>query len=167
MTGFLTTQKGSSHKFASPFWHSMVSKESPCVMIVLFATLSSWSIITSLAAGREFIVVFTHFIRGVRKHQVSALSSSRAHVPTVWVLIMLKQWGQTWCIMLFFFFIVTSYIVTEVLTEKAGENKWSNQAENICLHLDHMWGNKLPLLLIIIRPFRLDTEWPPSPPSQF
>lgn len=43
------------------------------------------------AARREFLIVFTHLICGVREHQVPAFTSTGTKIPTVWVFIMLKQ----------------------------------------------------------------------------
>ena len=41
------------------------------------------------AAGGEFIVVFTHLIGGVRKHQVPAFTTVGTKVPAVGALIVL------------------------------------------------------------------------------
>lgn len=43
------------------------------------------------AARREFLVVFTHLICGMREHQVPAFTSIGTKIPTVRALIVLKQ----------------------------------------------------------------------------
>lgn len=35
------------------------------------------------AARREFLIVFTHLIRGMREHQVPAFTSIRTKIPAV------------------------------------------------------------------------------------
>lgn len=43
------------------------------------------------AAGGQFVVVFTHIICGLRKHQVSALSTGGAQVAAISAFIVLLQ----------------------------------------------------------------------------
>lgn len=61
------------------------------------------------AARREFLIVFTHLICGVREHKVPAFTSIGTKITAVWALIMLKQ-KLTW----------TVYVQTET----AGGNKF-------------------------------------------
>lgn len=43
------------------------------------------------AAVREFVVVFTHLVCGLREHQVPAFATGGTEVPTVRALIVLKH----------------------------------------------------------------------------